>query len=50
MEAQHRDQDLLIGALAKAVNKFCHFQQCDSVSLTSAYPKRLTQTLRKALA
>jgi uncharacterized protein YcaQ len=50
MEPQHRDQDLLIGTLAKAIDKFRHFQQCDSVSLTSAYPKRLTQPLRKALA
>jgi len=36
-------------ALVEAVTRFSQFQACDSVSLTQAYPKQLTQSLRRAL-
>jgi len=36
-------------ALVEAIAQFSHFQACDSVSLTKAYPKTLTQPLRSAL-
>jgi uncharacterized protein len=48
--AQHNfDEDLVITAFVDAITKFCHFQNCDSVSLTQAYPNHLTQRLRSAL-
>jgi len=43
------DEDLVISAFEKAMSHFCHFQQCDTVSLTKVYPKRLTQPLCNAL-
>ena len=43
------DDDLVIRAFVDAITQFCHFQQCDSVSLTKAYPKKLSQGLRSAL-
>lgn len=43
------DESLLIAAFVNAITEFCHFQQCDSVSLTQAYPKHLTQRLHNAL-
>ncbi|GGK71798.1 winged helix-turn-helix domain-containing protein [Amphritea balenae] len=43
------DEDRLIAAFVDAIKKFCHFQNCDSVSLTNAQPKQLTQRLRSAL-
>ena len=43
------DQDLLIAALIDAITQFCHFQKCDSVSLTKVYPKHLHQRLHSAL-
>ncbi len=36
-------------AFVEAITQFSHFQACDSVSLTKAYPKQLTQPLRNAL-
>jgi len=36
-------------ALVEAISQFGQFQACDSVSLTQAYPKQLTQSLRGAL-
>ena len=47
---QHKfDEDLVITAFADAITQFCHFQKCDSVSLTKAYPKHLIQRLHGAL-
>ena len=47
---KHRfDEALVLVAFTKAIKLFCSFQQCDCVSLTSVYPKRLTQGLRAAL-
>jgi uncharacterized protein len=47
---QHNfDQDLVITAFVEAITQFCHFQNCDSVSLTKAHPSHLTQCLRSAL-
>lgn len=43
------DKELVIAAFVDAIAQFCHFQDCDSVSLTKAYPKHLTQRLRSAL-
>ncbi len=44
------DEDPVIAAFAEAVTRFCHFQNCDSVSLTKAHPEHLTQRLRDALS
>ena len=47
---QHNfDEDLVITAFVDAITQFCHFQKCDSVSLTKAHPKHLTQRLHSAL-
>ena len=47
---QHKfDEDSVITAFVDAITKFCHFQKCDSVSLTKAHPKHLTQRLHSAL-
>lgn len=43
------DDNLVIAAFVDAITKFCHFQKCDSVSLTKAHPKQLTQRLHRAL-
>jgi len=43
------DEDLVITEFLNAITQFCHFQKCDSVSLTKAYPKHLTQRLHSAL-
>ena len=43
------DESLGIAAFVNAITEFCHFQKCDSVSLTQAYPKHLTQRLHNAL-
>jgi uncharacterized protein YcaQ len=48
-EPHYFDQDLLISAFVKAMEQFCQFQQCDTVSLIQAQPKNLTLTLRGAL-
>lgn len=47
---QHKfDEDLVIAAFADAIARFRDFQECDSVSLTKAYPKPLAQRLQKVL-
>jgi uncharacterized protein YcaQ len=43
------DDDLIISAFVDAITHFCHFQTCDSVSLTKVYPKHLTKPLQSAL-
>lgn len=48
-ESHSFDEDLIIAAFIDAITSFCDFQQCDSASLTKAYPKHLTQPLCKAL-
>ncbi|MGY8814056.1 MAG: DNA glycosylase AlkZ-like family protein [Gammaproteobacteria bacterium] len=49
LEKLNFDEDLVITAFVNAIKQFCIFQKCDSVSLTKAYPKRLTQHLRREL-
>ncbi len=49
LEQHNFDEDLVIAAFVEAIAQFCHFQECDSVSLTKAHPKHLTQRLRSAL-
>ncbi|WDE10704.1 winged helix-turn-helix domain-containing protein [Thalassomonas haliotis] len=49
LEQEHLDEDAVIAAFVDAITKFCHFQNCDSVSLTKAEPKQLTEPLRSAL-
>lgn len=48
-EAHSFDKDLVAAAFVDAITKFCYFQKCDTVSLTKAQPKNLTQRLRGAL-
>lgn len=43
------NEDLVISAFVDAIAQFCHFQQCDTVSLTKAHPKHLNQRLQTAL-
>lgn len=49
LEQCNFDDDLVITAFIDAITRFCHFQKCDSVSLTRAYPKYLTRRIRSAL-
>ena len=49
LEQHSFDEDLIIAAFVKAIKQFCQFQKCNSVSLTNAYPKYLTQRFRGAL-
>lgn len=49
LEPHSFDEDLVITAFVEAVQGFCHFQQCDDVSLTKAHPDHLSQPLRHAL-
>jgi hypothetical protein len=49
IEQHSFDEDLIITAFVDAIAQFCHFQNCDTVSLTSAYPKHLAQRLHGAL-
>ncbi|RUO29742.1 winged helix-turn-helix domain-containing protein [Aliidiomarina sedimenti] len=49
-EPHNFDHDVVIAAFADAVTEFCRFQNCDSISLTQAYPEHLTQSLRAALS
>ncbi|MDJ0707094.1 MAG: crosslink repair DNA glycosylase YcaQ family protein [Leptolyngbyaceae cyanobacterium MO_188.B28] len=49
LEQHNFDEDLVIAAFVDAITQFCHFQQCDSLSLTKAHPKHLTQHLHSAL-
>ncbi len=48
LEKHNFDEDSVIAAFVTAVTRFCHFQQCDSVSLITVHPKRLTPRLRNA--
>lgn len=48
-EQRNFDEDLVIAAFVDAITQFCHFQKCDTASLTKAHPKHLTQRLRGAL-
>ncbi|HDZ07964.1 winged helix-turn-helix domain-containing protein [Pseudohongiella sp.] len=50
LESYGFDEETVIAALVDAVQEFCRFQQCDSVSLTAAHPWQLAAPLRKALA
>lgn len=43
------DEDSVIAAFISAITGFSYFQQCDSVSLTQAYPQHLSQRLQNAL-
>ena len=49
LEQHPFDEGLVITAFVNAITTFCHFQECDSLSLTRVYPKHLTQCLRSAL-
>ena len=49
LEPHNFDEDLVIAAFVNAITEFCHFQKCDSVSLTKVYPKHLTKPLQSAL-
>lgn len=49
LEQHNFDENLIITAFVDAITQFCHFQKCDSVSLTKARPKHLTQRLHNAL-
>jgi len=49
LEQHNFDEDLFNTAFVNAITQFCHFQKCDSVSLTKVHPKHLTQRLRTAL-
>jgi len=48
-ESHNFDVDSVITAFVGAIEQFCHFQNCDSVSLTKAHPRHLTQGLQSAL-
>jgi uncharacterized protein len=50
LEQHNFDEDLVINAFVEAIVQFCHFQNCDSVSLTKAHPNHLAQRLRSTLA
>jgi uncharacterized protein len=43
------EEDVVITAFVAAISQFCHFQKCDTVSLTKAHPKHLSQRLQSAL-
>lgn len=43
------DQETVLNALLKAIREFCLFQQCTSVSLTSAEPRKISQSLNRQL-
>lgn len=49
LEQHSFDKDSVIAAFVDAIRQFCDFQKCDSVSLTKAHPKHLTQPLHSAL-
>ncbi len=48
-EAHTFDDELIIAAFVNAITQFCDFQECDTVSLTKVYPKKLSQPLRSTL-
>jgi len=49
LEQHTVDEDLVMTAFVDAIKQFCEFQKCNSVSLTKAHPKHLTQRLHSAL-
>ncbi len=49
LEQHNFNENLVITAFVDAITQFCHFQKCDSVSLTKVHPKHLTQRLNSAL-
>ncbi|MBL4821788.1 MAG: YcaQ family DNA glycosylase [Gammaproteobacteria bacterium] len=49
LEQHNFDEELVITAFVDAITQFCHFQNCDSVSLTKVHPKHLTQRFHNAL-
>ncbi len=48
-EPHNFDEDLVITAFLAAITQFCHFQQCDSLSLFKAHPQHLKKRLCSAL-
>lgn len=50
LEQHHFDEDLIIRSFVDAIKEFCDFQICDSVSLTNAFPKHLSQRIKSALS
>jgi uncharacterized protein YcaQ len=48
-EQHASEEESVIAACVNAVDKFCQFHGCHSVSLTQAQPKGLTRSLRNAL-
>lgn len=49
LEQHNFDEDLVITAFVDAITQFCHFQKCDTVSLTKVYPQHLTKPFCSAL-
>ncbi|WP_444996712.1 winged helix-turn-helix domain-containing protein [Aliikangiella sp. IMCC44359] len=49
LEKNDLEEDKVISAFIDAITLFADFQKCQSISLNSAYPKRLTQYLQKKL-
>ncbi|PCI70681.1 MAG: hypothetical protein COB38_07080 [Gammaproteobacteria bacterium] len=48
-EQHNFSEDEIIESFVEAITLFAHFQYCETVSLTKAQPKHLTQRLRRAL-
>lgn len=44
-EQHNFDEDQIVTAFVDVITKFCQFQECDTVHLSEAYPKHLTQRL-----
>jgi len=49
LEPHRFDEEAVVAAFADAISQFCHFQECDSVSVDRVHPKHLKQPLRVAL-
>ncbi|MGH1487747.1 MAG: winged helix-turn-helix domain-containing protein [Cellvibrionaceae bacterium] len=49
LEPHNFDDELIVAAFVDAIEHFCEFQGCDSVSLAKVYPKKLTRRLQSAL-
>jgi len=49
LEPHRFDEEAVVAAFADAIRQFCHFQECDSVSVDRVHPKHLKQPLRVAL-
>lgn len=48
-ESHDFDEDALIAAFITAITRFCQFQDCDTLSLTTVYAKGHNQRWRRAL-